>query len=86
MHNTWYVYILRCSDGSLYTGVTTDINRRLAEHNSNQTLGASYTRSRRPVFLAYSEKAVNRSAAQKREASIKKMSRKVKLSLLSSCG
>jgi putative endonuclease len=50
--SAWFVYLLRCADGTLYTGITTDVDRRLAEHNGNHGLGARYTRSRRPVTLA----------------------------------
>ncbi len=77
----WYVYILRCADGSLYTGITTDLQRRLLEHNSDDVRGARYTRARRPVSLVYSEDHSSRSAASKREAAIKKLSRAQKLVL-----
>ena len=76
----WYVYMLRCGDGSLYTGSTTDVDRRLREHQSGT--GARYTRSRPPVTLAYVEEAPDRSAAQRREAAIKKLSRDQKWSLI----
>ncbi|CAB4203351.1 COG2827 Predicted endonuclease containing a URI domain [uncultured Caudovirales phage] len=66
----WSVYIVKCSDGSLYTGVTTDIERRLAEHNHGAA-GAKYTRSRRPVTLVASISVANRSEAQSIEATIK---------------
>ncbi|MBU2966079.1 GIY-YIG nuclease family protein [Amphritea sp. 2_MG-2023] len=79
---SWYVYILRCADDSLYTGVTTDTARRLNEHNFDDRLGAKYTRPRRPVNLVFQEACANRSAACKREAEIKKMSRLAKLKLL----
>ena len=72
--------MLECSDGTLYTGITTDLERRLDEHN-NSAKGAKYTRARRPVCLVYSEKLDNRSEASKREFSIKKMSRKEKVQL-----
>jgi putative endonuclease len=72
MSQDWFVYILSCADHSLYTGITTDIERRLKEHNSS-TKGAKYTRGRRPVTLAYSERCDNRSDASKREAAIKKL-------------
>ena len=78
----WYVYILRCADGSLYTGVTTDTERRVTEHNQSDRLGAKYTRVRRPVSLVYRELCSNRSAACKREAQIKALSRAAKLKLL----
>ena len=76
----WYVYMLRCGDGSLYTGSTTDVDRRLREHQSGT--GARYTRSRPPVTLAYVEEAPDRSAAQRREAAIKKLPRDQKWKLI----
>ncbi|WP_299199099.1 GIY-YIG nuclease family protein [uncultured Amphritea sp.] len=78
----WYVYILRCADDSLYTGVTTDTGRRVKEHNQNDRLGAKYTRVRRPVSLVYRESCNSRSEACKREAQIKALSRAAKLKLL----
>lgn len=77
---TWTVYILRCRDGSLYTGATTDLARRLAAHRAGTA--AAYTRSRRPVRLVYREPAADRSAAQRREAAIKRLPRAAKLALL----
>lgn len=77
----WYVYILRCADASLYTGITTDVCRRLKEHNG-QRLGARYTRARRPVEVVYSESSKNRSSASAREYAIKQMSRADKLALI----
>ena len=77
----WHVYVLRCADMTLYTGVTTDVQRRVFEHNEAK-LGAKYTKARRPVMLLYSESANNRSEAQKREAEVKKMSRAEKLQLV----
>ena len=77
---SWHVYILRCADGTLYTGITTDLDRRLAEHNSGA--GARYTSARRPVELFYTERARDRSDASRREAEIKAMSRADKLRLL----
>lgn len=77
----WFVYMLRCSDDSLYTGVTTDVTRRVAEHNGT-TKGAKYTKARQPVTLVYTKKAKDRSGAQIKEAQIKKMSREDKLALL----
>lgn len=74
------VYILRCADGTLYTGWTTDLERRLRAHNSGQ--GAKYTRGRRPVRLVYWEEQPNRSAAQRREAAIRRLSRARKLELI----
>ena len=76
----WYVYMLRCGDGTLYTGSTTDVDRRLREHQSGT--GARYTRSRPPVTLAYVEEAPDRSAAQRREAAIKKLPRDQKWNLI----
>ena len=71
---------VRCGDGSLYTGSTTDVARRLREHQNGT--GAKYTRARPPVSLAYTEEASDRSAAQRREAAIKKLPRKRKLALI----
>ena len=78
----WFVYVVRCSDDSLYTGITTDINRRIEEHNTSNK-GAKYTRTRRPVKLEYKEVYVDRSTASKREYAIKKLTRKQKLNLIS---
>ena len=78
----WYVYMLRCRDGSLYTGYTDDVARRLAVHQSGK--GAKYTRSRLPVELAYWEELPDKSAALRREAEIKKLPRKGKLALAES--
>ncbi len=74
------VYILQCADGTLYTGWTTDLERRLRAHNNGQ--GARYTRSRRPVRLAYQEEQPTRSAAQRREAAIRRLPRADKLKLI----
>jgi putative endonuclease len=74
------VYILQCADGTLYTGWTTDLEQRLRAHNSGQ--GAKYTRGRRPVSLVYWEEQPNRSAAQRREAAIRRLSRADKLKLI----
>jgi putative endonuclease len=68
----WVVYIVECADATLYAGVTTDAEARVAKHNEG--LGAKYTRTRRPVELVYVESAADRSAAQKREHEIKRMS------------
>ena len=78
----FYVYMLECVDGSLYTGWTTDPQRRLKEHNAGR--GALYTRWRRPVELRYLEEAPDRSAAQRRENAIKKLTRDKKLLLVES--
>jgi putative endonuclease len=69
----YFVYTLRCADDSLYTGITTDVNRRYAEHLAG--LGAAYTRSHKPVAVVYTEKVGGRGDAQKREAAMKKMSK-----------
>jgi putative endonuclease len=74
------VYILQCADGTLYTGWTTDLERRLRAHNSGR--GAKYTRGRRPVRLVYQEEQPTRSAAQRREAAIRRLSRADKLKLI----
>lgn len=74
--NKHYIYIVKCKDGTLYTGYTTDIKRRLKEHNSGK--GAKYTRGRCPVKLKYQEVFDSRSQAQKREYQIKKLPRKKK--------
>lgn len=78
--NNWFVYIVRCSDGSLYTGITTDIDRRIHEHNTSNKASAC-TRARRPVSLVYREVVQTRSLASKREYQIKQLSRKEKLKL-----
>lgn len=75
-----FVYILECGDGSLYTGWTTDVEERVKTHNSGQ--GAKYTRSRLPVKLVYYEEVEDRSAALKREAAIKKLTRDKKIELI----
>ncbi len=76
----WSVYILKCNDDTLYTGITIDLDRRIDEHN-NSTKGAKYTRIRRPVELIYSEIKEDKSSASKREYEIKKLSREQKLEL-----
>jgi putative endonuclease len=77
----YHVYILACSDTTLYTGITVDLRRRVKEHNTSM-LGAKYTRVRRPVTLVYSKKFSNRSRAAKEEARIKKLQRSEKLKLI----
>lgn len=74
----WHVYILECSDKSLYTGITNDLERRVKEHNSSK-LGAKYTRGRRPVKLVYAKKMKNRVKALQEECRIKKLPRYEKL-------
>ncbi len=80
--DTWNVYVVRCSDGSLYTGIALDVARRVTEHNSDDVLAARYTRGRHPVMLVYQEKCDTRSAAGKREYEIKQMGKKEKLMLI----
>lgn len=76
------VYVLRCGDDTFYTGVTTDVERRINEHNYDDKLAASYTRGRRPVELVYTESCDDRSEALKREMGIKKLKRKQKEALI----
>ncbi len=83
---SWQVYIARCADGTLYTGIARDAGRRIAEHNAGKAAGANYTRARRPVVLVYSESAENRSEASKREYRIKQLSRAEKLALVLASG
>ena len=80
----WTVYILACADGSLYTGITNDLDSRIAAHEDGT--GAKYTRGRGPFRLAYTESCENRSAASKRERDIKNLSRDEKLQLLQNNG
>ncbi len=77
----YYLYILKCADETLYTGITVDLERRVNEHNLSK-LGAKYTRIRRPVKLVYSKKFRNRSLASKAENRVKKLSRDKKLELI----
>jgi len=76
----WIIYILKCGDSSLYTGITNNLTKRLTAHGNGH--GAKYTKGRGPLEHVYSETAVDRSAAQKRESSIKKLSRAGKLRLI----
>ena len=78
----YYVYLLRCADGTLYTGFTNDLARRLAAHNAGR--GAKYTRGRRPVELVYWESFSNKSSALRREYAIKQLTRRQKLTLIQS--
>ena len=80
----WTVYILRCADGTLYTGITNDLDRRMAEHRSGT--GAKYTKGRGPFQLVYQEACQDRGFASKRENEIKSLDRKSKLSLVSADG
>ena len=77
----YFIYIVKCSDETLYTGITTDLKRRIDEHNNSQK-GAKYTKLRRPVELVYSEESEDRSSASKREYKIKKLTRSEKLALI----
>ena len=76
----WCVYILRCRDGTLYTGITVDLRRRLEAHQRG--VAAKYTHSRRPVTLVYEEPQANRSSALKREAGLRRLGRAGKLALI----
>lgn len=80
MENSWYLYILRCKDGSLYTGITTDVPKRLEAHRAGK--GAKYTRGRAPLELVYCEECGDHSAALKREIQIKALSKAEKLNLI----
>ena len=80
----FYVYILECADGTLYTGWTNNLDKRVAAHNAGR--GARYTRMHRPVKLVYWENYATRSLAQRREAAIKRMRRAAKLGLISNFG
>ena len=77
---TWRVYIIECSDGSLYTGITNDLDRRITAHNDGR--GAKYTKSRRPVRLRYSERAADRKSASQREYAIKSLRKAEKMRLI----
>jgi putative endonuclease len=76
----WFLYVVKCHDTSLYTGITTDIPRRLKEHNAKK--GAFYTKNKLPVELVYQEAMANQSEARKREVEIKRLNRKEKLELV----
>ena len=80
----YFVYILKCKDGTLYTGITTDLARRLAEHKSGK--GSKYARARKAGKIVYSEKKKNRSTASKREAEIKSWTRTEKLAFIKNPG
>jgi putative endonuclease len=79
----WSIYIVRCSDKTLYTGITTDIKRRIHEHNTAKSIGSKYVRMRRPVVLVYQETVDSRSSALKRETTIKKLPKLAKEMLIS---
>ncbi|MEA1990093.1 MAG: GIY-YIG nuclease family protein [Pseudomonadota bacterium] len=74
----WFVYLLRCADNSLYCGITTNLQKRLRQHNGELTGGAKYTKTRQPCELVYSESAEDRSSASKREYEIKQLSKTAK--------
>ena len=76
----WHVYIIECSDGSLYTGITNDLDKRITAHNDGR--GAKYTKSRRPVHLRYSEPAADRKNASQREYAIKSLRKAEKMRLI----
>ena len=80
--SSWFVYILRCADSTLYTGITTDVDKRIKQHNGADKNGAKYTRQRRPVQLVYQESSDSRSNACKREYSIKSLKKIQKESLI----
>lgn len=73
--DSWFVYILRCADDTLYTGIAKDVAGRVVQHNTDNKKAAKYTRARRPVTLVYSEAWKSRSEASKREHALKKLSR-----------
>ena len=77
---SWFVYILRCGDGTLYTGITDDVDRRLAAHRAGR--GAKYTRGRGPLELCYTEEQPDKSAALRREYAVKQLTRAKKLALI----
>jgi len=80
--DSWHVYMVRCADNSLYTGVAIDTNKRVDEHNLDDKLAARYTRTRRPVKLVYSEKCNSRSEAQRREYGLKQLGKSEKEKLV----
>ena len=80
--NNWLIYILKCGDGSLYCGITNNLEKRLKQHKGEIKGGAKYTRSHRPCKLVYKEKSASRSEASQRESVIKKMSKDEKQSLI----
>lgn len=79
---SWFVYILQCDDGSLYTGVTIDVERRVHEHNFDNRLAAKYTRARRPVVLKYQACFASRADACRHEHKIKTMKKRQKIQLI----
>ncbi|MEX0624796.1 GIY-YIG nuclease family protein [Saccharospirillum sp.] len=81
LKSPWWVYLVQCADGTFYTGITTNPQRRLRQHNGELVGGARYTRPRRPVILVYTEACCDRSQAGQREAAIRRLSRSRKLAL-----
>jgi len=81
---SWYVYLLKCADDTFYTGISTDLKRRLYEHNNDDKKAAKYTRARRPLNIVYFELCQSRSEASVREYEIRKLNRKKKSELASS--
>jgi putative endonuclease len=81
-NDDWGVYMVRCADDSLYTGIAKDVQKRLEQHNNDNVAGAKYTRARRPVVLVYQERCESRSEASIREHQIKRLSRAQKLILI----
>jgi putative endonuclease len=78
----YHLYVLKCADGTLYTGIALDVKKRVEEHNTSNVLGARYTRSRRPVYLVYSKEAGDESAAKREEYRFKQLSREAKLAFV----
>lgn len=78
----YYLYLLQCENDTIYTGITTDLERRFVEHKSGTGKGANYTRAFKPIKILYTEEFQNRSDASKRESEIKKMTRSQKLELV----
>ena len=81
-HSTWCVYIVQCADGSFYTGISTDVTRRLRQHNGELCGGAKYTSARRPCVLVYRQYCVDRSTASRLEYKIRRFPRRQKLALI----
>lgn len=81
-NNAWWVYLVQCADGTLYTGITTDTTRRLRQHNGDLSGGARYTASRRPVTLVFRQSCRNRSEASREEHRLRTLPRQQKLSLI----
>jgi len=80
--DNWYVYMVRCADGSLYTGIAKNVDKRIDEHNNNNVLAAKYTRARRPVVMVYQQALDSRSAAARREYEIKAMTKEKKEAII----